>query len=50
MNKQIGFIGCGNMGIAMMIGGMIKNIVSPDQIICSDLNVINLKMLVMNMA
>lgn len=49
MNKQIGFIGCGNMGIAM-IGGMIKNIVSPDQIICSDLNVINLKMLVMNMA
>ncbi|MDZ4638229.1 NAD(P)-binding domain-containing protein, partial [Bacillus cereus] len=43
MNKQIGFIGCGNMGIAM-IGGMIKKyIVSPDQIICSDLNVINLK-------
>ncbi|MEC2554631.1 pyrroline-5-carboxylate reductase [Bacillus tropicus] len=43
MNKQIGFIGCGNMGIAM-IGGMIKkNIVSPDQIICSDLNVSNLK-------
>ena len=27
-----------------------KNIVSPNQIICSDLNVINLKMLVMNMA
>ncbi|MGE6540797.1 pyrroline-5-carboxylate reductase [Bacillus luti] len=43
MNKQIGFIGCGNMGIAM-IGGMIsKNLVSPDQIICSDLNVSNLK-------
>ncbi|MEH7457334.1 pyrroline-5-carboxylate reductase [Bacillus sp. JJ1127] len=43
MNKQIGFIGCGNMGIAM-IGGMInKNIVSADKIICSDLNVINLK-------
>ncbi|PEJ98128.1 pyrroline-5-carboxylate reductase [Bacillus wiedmannii] len=43
MNKQIGFIGCGNMGIAM-IGGMInKNIVSPNQIICSDLNVSNLK-------
>ncbi|MBD5797064.1 pyrroline-5-carboxylate reductase [Bacillus pseudomycoides] len=43
MNKQIGFIGCGNMGIAM-IGGMInKNIVSSDKIICSDLNVINLK-------
>ncbi|KOS27243.1 pyrroline-5-carboxylate reductase [Bacillus anthracis] len=43
MNKQIGFIGCGNMGIAM-VGGMInKNIVSSNQIICSDLNVINLK-------
>ena len=43
MNKQIGFIGCGNMGSAM-IGGMInKNIVSSDKIICSDLNVINLK-------
>ena len=27
-----------------------KYIVSPDRIICSDLNVINLKMLVMNMA
>lgn len=38
------------MGIAM-IGGMInKNIVSPNQIICSDLNVSNLKMLVINMA
>ncbi|MEH7217245.1 NAD(P)-binding domain-containing protein, partial [Bacillus toyonensis] len=24
MNKQIGFIGCGNMGMAI-IGGMIKN-------------------------
>lgn len=50
MNKQIGFIGCGSMGIAM-IGGMInKNIVSSDKIICSDLNVINLKILVINMA
>lgn len=49
MNKQIGFIGCGNMGIAM-IGGMIKKYSFSDQIICSDLNVINLKMLVMNMA
>ncbi|NWK69772.1 pyrroline-5-carboxylate reductase [Bacillus paramycoides] len=43
MDKQIGFIGCGNMGMAM-IGGMInKNIVSSDKIICSDLNVTNLK-------
>jgi len=43
MDKQIGFIGCGNMGIAM-IGGMItKNIVPPDKIICSDLNLTNLK-------
>ncbi|KOS27842.1 pyrroline-5-carboxylate reductase [Bacillus anthracis] len=43
MDKQIGFIGCGNMGIAM-IGGMLnKNIVSSNQIICSDLNVSNLE-------
>ncbi|MGG2015193.1 pyrroline-5-carboxylate reductase [Bacillus sp. S10(2024)] len=43
MNKQIGFIGCGNMGIAM-IGGMInKNIVSSDNIICSDISAIHLK-------
>ncbi|WP_074625384.1 pyrroline-5-carboxylate reductase [Bacillus cereus] len=43
MDKQIGFIGCGNMGMAM-IGGMInKNIVSSNQIICSDLNTANLK-------
>lgn len=43
MNKQIGFIGCGNMGMAM-IGGMInKNIVSSNKIICSDLNTTNLK-------
>ncbi|RWS44951.1 pyrroline-5-carboxylate reductase [Bacillus mycoides] len=43
MDKQIGFIGCGNMGMAM-IGGMInKNIVSANKIICSDLNTTNLK-------
>ncbi|WP_176133247.1 NAD(P)-binding domain-containing protein, partial [Bacillus cereus] len=35
MDKQIGFIGSGNMGMAM-IGGMInKNRVSSNQIICS---------------
>ncbi|KAA0765885.1 pyrroline-5-carboxylate reductase [Bacillus sp. SH5-2] len=43
MNKQIGFIGCGNMGIAMIRRMINKNIVSPNQIICSDLNVSNLK-------
>ncbi|WP_460229919.1 pyrroline-5-carboxylate reductase [Bacillus cereus] len=43
MDKQIGFIGCGNMGMAM-IGGMLnKKIVAPDKIICSDLNITNLK-------
>lgn len=43
MNKLIGFIGCGNMGIAM-IGGIIKgNIVSPDKITVADLNEKNLK-------
>lgn len=43
MDKQIGFIGCGNMGMAM-IGGMInKKIVSSNHIICSDLNTANLK-------
>lgn len=43
MDKQIGFIGCGNMGMAI-IGGMInKNIVSSNKIICSDLNTTNLK-------
>ena len=46
MDKQIGFIGCGNMGMAI-IGGMLnKNIVSSNKIICSDLNTTNLKMLV----
>ncbi|MED3125358.1 pyrroline-5-carboxylate reductase [Bacillus wiedmannii] len=43
MDKQIGFIGCGNMGMAI-IGGMLnKKIVSANNIICSDLNTTNLK-------
>lgn len=43
MNKTIGFIGCGNMGVAM-IGGIIKaNIVSPSNIIVGDLNVKSLE-------
>lgn len=43
MNKIIGFIGCGNMGQAM-IGGIIKaNIVSPENIIVADLNEKSLK-------
>ncbi|WP_139902050.1 pyrroline-5-carboxylate reductase [Clostridium thermarum] len=38
MNKKIGFIGCGNMGQAM-IGGIIKSgITSPENIITSDMN------------
>ncbi|NMM61812.1 pyrroline-5-carboxylate reductase [Clostridium sp. P21] len=38
MNKVIGFIGCGNMGGAM-IGGIIKaNLSSPDSVIVGDLN------------
>ena len=38
MNKTIGFIGCGNMGLAM-IGGILKaNLVTPSSIIVSDLN------------
>lgn len=42
MNKTIGFIGCGNMGKAMM-GGIVKaNIVSPESIIVGDLNEKNL--------
>ena len=37
MDKQIGFIGCGNMGMAI-IGGMLnKKIVSSNKIMCSDL-------------
>ncbi|MGZ7148974.1 pyrroline-5-carboxylate reductase [Bacillus sp. BC08] len=43
MDKQIGFIGCGNMGMAI-IGGMLnKKIVSANHVICSDLNTTNLK-------
>lgn len=43
MNRTIGFIGCGNMGKAM-IGGIIKaNIVKPVNIIVSDLNEKSLK-------
>lgn len=38
MNKVIGFIGCGNMGQAMM-GGIVKaKIVSPENIMVADLN------------
>lgn len=38
MNKIIGFIGCGNMGKAM-IGGIVKaEIVSPNNIMVADLN------------
>ncbi|MBU5591496.1 pyrroline-5-carboxylate reductase [Clostridium sp. MSJ-4] len=43
MKKTIGFIGCGNMGLAM-VGGIIKsNIVSPSDIIVADLNEKSLK-------
>ncbi|AZQ47378.1 pyrroline-5-carboxylate reductase [Bacillus sp. GX] len=43
MDKQIGFIGCGNMGMAI-IGGMLnKKVVSANHVICSDLNTTNLK-------
>lgn len=43
MDKQIGFIGCGNMGMAI-IGGMLnKKIVSSNKIMCSDLNTTNLE-------
>ncbi|MBU3204124.1 pyrroline-5-carboxylate reductase [Clostridium algidicarnis] len=43
MKKTIGFIGCGNMGLAM-VGGIIKsNIVSSDSIIVGDLNEKSLK-------
>lgn len=38
MNKKIGFIGCGNMGQAM-IGGIVKSgITTPENIIVSDMN------------
>lgn len=43
MDKVIGFVGCGNMGQAM-IGGIIKaNIVSPENIMVADLNEKSLK-------
>jgi pyrroline-5-carboxylate reductase len=43
MSKVIGFIGCGNMGQAM-IGGIVKaNLVTPENIIVGDLNRENLK-------
>ncbi|MEY8001106.1 pyrroline-5-carboxylate reductase [Clostridium sp. Mt-5] len=43
MNKVIGFIGCGNMGGAM-IGGIIKaSLVTPENIIVGDLNEKKLK-------
>lgn len=38
MNKLIGFIGCGNMGKAMIGGILNANLVTPDSIIVSDLN------------
>lgn len=43
MDKQIGFIGCGNMGMAIVGGMLNKNIVSSNNIICSDLNTTNLE-------
>jgi pyrroline-5-carboxylate reductase len=43
MNKIIGFIGCGNMGQAMM-GGIIKaGLAAPDNIIVGDLDERSLK-------
>jgi len=38
MNKTIGFIGCGNMGVAMIGGILNANLVTPDNIMVSDLN------------
>jgi len=38
MNKIIGFIGCGNMGVAMIGGILNAKLVTPDNIIVSDLN------------
>lgn len=44
MSKTLGFIGCGNMGRAMM-GGIIKDkVFSPENMIVSDLNEESLKM------
>ncbi len=42
MNKIIGFIGCGNMGNAMIGGILNANLVAPSSIIVSDLNEKNL--------
>lgn len=39
MNKKIGFIGSGNMAEAMVSGIVKSNLVTPSQIIVSDLNV-----------
>ncbi|KPU27034.1 pyrroline-5-carboxylate reductase [Caloranaerobacter sp. TR13] len=38
MQKIIGFIGCGNMGQAMMVGIVKSNLVLPEQVIVSDIN------------
>lgn len=38
MNKKIGFIGCGNMGTAMMSGIIKANLISPQNIMASDFN------------
>ncbi|AAU17548.1 pyrroline-5-carboxylate reductase [Bacillus cereus] len=43
MDKQIGFIGCGNMGMAIVGGMLNKKIVSSNKIMCSDLNTTNLE-------
>ncbi|EAL12937.1 pyrroline-5-carboxylate reductase, partial [Bacillus cereus G9241] len=43
MDKQIGFIGCGNMGMAIVGGMLNKHIVPSNHIICSDLNTTNLE-------
>lgn len=42
MNKTIGFIGCGNMGQAMIGGILNANVVTPESIIVGDLNEKNL--------
>ncbi|MGV8982417.1 pyrroline-5-carboxylate reductase [Clostridium sp.] len=42
MNKKIGFIGCGNMGRAMIGGILNANLVLPSSIIVGDLNELSL--------
>lgn len=37
MNKKIGFIGCGNMGRAILLGLISSQVVSPQQIIAYDI-------------